>query len=39
MGLIFSIILFISMFVSSSLLQSLGYHTVMYIFSAIIATI
>ncbi|GAB0174965.1 MAG: hypothetical protein HHAS10_08440 [Candidatus Altimarinota bacterium] len=39
MGLIFSIILFLSMFLSSMLLQRLGYHTVMYIFSGIILTI
>ncbi len=39
MGLIFSIILFTSMFVSSAALKELGYHTVMYIFSAIIASI
>lgn len=39
MGLIFSIILFTSMFVSSTALKELGYHSVMYIFSAIIASI
>jgi hypothetical protein len=36
MGLIFSIILFTSMFLSSSAIKNLGYHSVMYIFSCII---
>lgn len=39
MGLIFSSILFVSMFLSSIALKSFGYHVVMYIFSGIIVVV